>query len=197
MTPEERKRIGAEGGGGAVGERAMMGNSGVTRREAMKRALKAGAYAAPAILSATVVPAGVAAQVSGPAFTFRIVPSLIANPTPSDSSHLIGTGFTPNADVIGWAFAIKDAATGANAVFYPDDTLRTDGAGNFDSVFFWLPPRTAGIRVCAQRHPADRDGCSDRAQSDGDDHLHLMARSLYHCAPLCLPRQNPPRPFSN
>ncbi|MDQ6601846.1 MAG: hypothetical protein M3Z19_03885 [Chloroflexota bacterium] len=73
-----------------------MADNGMTRREAMKAALKAGAYVAPAMLT-MAVPGGAAAASPAPPTVAVSPPSGPATgPTGRTIFTFVGAGFTPN-----------------------------------------------------------------------------------------------------
>jgi hypothetical protein len=107
-----------------------------TRREALKQALKATAYVAPAVIAVARAP--LSAQVSGPACrtTFAM------NPDTSSSLQwapvLTGTGFTPNGQVTvdnisGWTGHCR------GIVIVPGTSFQADATGRFNLVL----PKTA------------------------------------------------------
>ena len=86
----------------------------LTRREAMKTALKAGAYAAPVIIAASV-PRPVAAQTTGPTGTLTGTISNAANGNPISGATVDVAGVTATTNASG-VYTIPNAPAGTRTV---------------------------------------------------------------------------------
>jgi hypothetical protein len=123
----------------------------VSRREAMKTALKAGAYAAPVILAASV-PTPVSAQVSGPTGTLTGTVSNASNgsPIPGATVSVAGVSAVTNASGV---YTIANAPAGTRTVTTTASgfTTRTDTvnivAGSSTTFSTALVPTSVGTGV--------------------------------------------------
>lgn len=123
----------------------------VSRREAMKTALKAGAYAAPVILAATV-PTSVSAQVSGPTGTLTGTVSNASNGQPIAGATVAVGGVSAVTNASG-VYTIANAPAGTRTVQTSASgfTTRTDTvnivAGSSTTFSTALVPTSVGTGV--------------------------------------------------
>lgn len=123
----------------------------VSRREAMKTALKAGAYAAPVIIAASV-PTPVSAQVTGPTGTLTGTVTNAANGQPISGATVSVNGASTTTNASG-AFTLANAPAGAQTVATSASgfTSRTDAvnipAGGTVNVSISLVPISVGTGV--------------------------------------------------
>lgn len=123
----------------------------VSRREAMKTALKAGAYAAPVIIAASV-PTPVSAQVTGPTGTLTGTVTNAANGDPIAGATVSVNGASTTTNASG-AFTLANAPAGARTVTTSASgfTTRTDAvnipAGGTLNVSISLVPTSVGTGV--------------------------------------------------
>jgi len=99
----------------------------LSRREAMKTALKAGAYAAPVILAASV-PAPVSAQVSGPTGTLTGTVTNAQNGQPISGATVSAGGVTTTSNASGQFTMTVPAGTLTVTTSATGFTTRTDSA---------------------------------------------------------------------
>lgn len=123
----------------------------LSRREAMKTALKAGAYAAPVILAASV-PTPVSAQISGPTGTLTGTVSNASNGQPIAGATVAVNGASAVSDASG-VYTIANAPAGTRTVTTSATgfTTRTDTvnivAGSSTSFSMALVPTSVGTGV--------------------------------------------------
>ncbi len=123
----------------------------LSRREAMKTALKAGAYAAPVILAASV-PTPVSAQVSGPTGTLTGTVSNASNGQPIAGATVAVNGASAVSNASG-VYTIANAPAGTRTVTTSASgfTTRTDTvnivAGSSTTFSMALVPTSVGTGV--------------------------------------------------
>ncbi len=123
-----------------------------SRREAIKVALKVGAYTAPVLLTATSLPTGVSAATPPPTAAITITPDVFPHTAPPQTPFTItGTGFPPNA-----ALAVRFTRPEGGFIAFPNvGASRADGTltlnlsvGSISTDFPKLPGvYTAGIQA--------------------------------------------------
>ncbi|GEM_PF-4851032 len=116
----------------------------ITRREAMKSALKAGAYATPIILSA-VVPSAVSAQVSGPMADIALLKT-VDNPTPLAFSTVTFTvTATNNGPAAATGVVVSDVVLGLP--FTPTSSTPSQGTYSNITGIWAIGPLAVGQSV--------------------------------------------------